>query len=430
MIGAALLLAVAALAAGDEVVARVDGVDLTRSAVQARAAAARARQLSPTPQQIADNLVEEALLAAEADRLGLRKDPATSALLASERRAALAAAFTEAELHFDADPPEAMVRDLFHATGDFAKYQLLSYATRADADAALARVRKGATFQDEAKAALTARVTARDADAPLVMRAQVQPGEIAGPLFSAKAGDVLGPIALRNGFALVRVLELQIAPEKDFQARREGIERHARGQASQQARAHYLSRLREQAGVKLDEAFLTGMKGVEPTPAEEEHVIATLHGEPLRYRDIAHAVRQVARSTGGHGMGGAVKVRVASQEIERRLLAREATARGYPSRPEVARRVAAAERAVLAGALAERIARETAPPSPAEVKAFYDRNAKAYGRPFEKVQPDAAARAAQEKQSAALRSRIAALRARAKVTVDQGALQRALGSGR
>lgn len=427
---ASLLLALAVLAPGDEVVARVDGVEITRAAAEQRAAAFRAQRVTPTARQLADNLVEEAVLAAEAERVGLRADPAVARQLAADRRAVLADAFAERELEAAVEPPEELLRDLFHATGDFARFHLLTYATRAEADAAAARLRAGATVQDEAKKALTARVTAKDADLQLQMRAQIRPPEIVGPLFAARAGETLGPVALSTGFAVVRVVEVQIGPDEAFKARRAKIAEHARTQLASQGRAHAVARLRDAAGARLDEDFLTRQKGLEPTPAEQEHVIATVHGEPLRYREILPAVRQLAQSTGGHGMSGAVKVRVANQEIERRILAREAEARRYAERPEVAARLRVAERTVLANARANQVAREAAPPTPAEIRAFYDRNAKAYGLPFEKVKDDAAARVAVEKRSAHVKGHAAGLRKRARVSVDEKALKSLLGGDR
>jgi hypothetical protein len=419
-----LLLALAP-AAGNEVLARVDGVEITRAAYEARLAVFRAQNLQPKPSELIDNLVAEALLAAEAERAGLRKDPAIAAALEREHRRVVADVFLTTELAATAAPPETMLRQLFHATGDFARYQLLAYQTREEADAAAARLRKGATPQAEAPKALTARVTPTDAAAPLVMRAQMEPAT-AEAVFATKAGAIAGPFPFSEGFAVAKIVEVIVGDEATFQARRAGIADHARGQLAAQAKSHYLQQLRARAGAKLDEDFLSKLKGIDPTPEEAAHVIATLDGVPLRYADILEQVRELARSTGGHGMGAAVKLRVATQEIDTRLAFQAARARGYESRPEAVAATRTAARNVLATAMVAQIRRTTPPPTEQELRAFHERNLKAYGgRKLDEVRPDVVARTVLEKQDLATSGRIEALRKKADVRIDDAAVARA-----
>jgi hypothetical protein len=421
-----LLLAVAPASpiAADEVIARVDGVQITRSAYQARVGEFLARKLQPTPDQVVQNLVEEALLAAEAEKLGLRKDPAVAAQLERERRRIMNDAFLETELTAAIDPPDTLLRQMFHATGDFVRLQVLSYQTSEEADAAAKRLRGGAALLAEAKTALTSRVAPRDADAPLSMRAELDPA-VADLLFKARAGDLVGPYPLSAGFALAKVVEIIIGTDAEFQARRSGIADHARKQLATQGRVHYLGQLKTRAGVKLDEAFLAGTKGIDPTPAEAAHVIATIDGKPLRYGDILPGVRALASVAGSHGMGTGVKIRVANQEIEARLVAVAAEARGCGRRPEVLVTMSAAERGVIANQRLEALRRGAPPPTDAEVKSFYDRNRAAYGnRPLDAVRSDAAARAAAMKAEQAVVAHLERLRKQASISVNGAAVAR------
>ncbi|HTN51539.1 MAG TPA: peptidylprolyl isomerase [Anaeromyxobacter sp.] len=427
MIAPALLLAALAAAPGDEVVARVDGIAIPRSAVVRRASDFRARGESLQPAEVLASLVDEALLAAEGERLGLRQEPAVAARLEAERRRIAAEVLVETEIASGISPPEDALRRMFHGTADSARLQLLIYETKDAAQAARDRLAQGGSLEAEARAALIAKVAPRDGGAPEAIRAQLDPA-LAEAVFGAAPGALVGPVALKNGFAVARVIELNVAAEAEYAARREAVLRHARKELTAQAVSHYTGQLRKQAGVTLDEPFLQGLQGLQASPAELDHVLATVGGRSLRYRDIHPSLEAVAAGS-GHMAGPTIKIQLAWREIDARLLQDVAVQRGYEKRPETLARAAVAERNVLALALADRIRASAPPPSEAEIQEFYGRNAAAYGRPFEQVLPDAAARAGAEKREAAVLARARELRARAAITIDQAALARAGAAG-
>jgi hypothetical protein len=420
-----LLLAALATPGSDEVVARVDGLAITRAALAQRTEQFRAQGEQLGASEVLKTLVDETLLAAESDRAGLRKDPAIAARVTLEARKLAAEAFVETEIAASVSPPESALKELFHSTGDFVRLQLLVYETQEAAQAGRDRLAKGASLLSEEKNVIVATVFPRDADAPYSMRAQLDP-ELAEAVFRAAPGDLAGPARLRTGFAIAKVVEVKIGTDAEYAAKREAVSEHAKRQLVGVARAHFVEQLRKKAGVTLDEAFLAGLKGLAATPAEMDHAIANVNGAPLRYQEVYPAIRAVAGSSGnGHMAGTAVKLRLAWREVDERLLQDAAIERGYAKRPEVAARAAMAERNVLALGMAERIRAQAAAPSEAEIKGFYERNAKAYGRPFEQVLPDAAARAAAEKREQALVARVQELGKRSSITIDEAALARA-----
>jgi hypothetical protein len=143
---------------------------------------------------------------------------------------------------------------------------------------------------------------------------------------------------------------------------------------------------------------------------------------------LPHVRTIAASSMGGHMTGPTVRIQTAWQEIDARLVQDLAVERGFDRRPEVTAQLPGTERNLLALAAAERIRAAAAAPSESEIKAFYDRNAKAFGRPFGQAIADAAAGAADEKRDAAVLARVEDLRKKAAIVVDQAALARAVGS--
>lgn len=419
------LLLLLSAAAPEEIVARVDGAPITSGAVAAALATYRAQGANPSGDEVLRALVDQALLAAEAERMGLRSAPEVERKLEDEARRAAAEAFIEKELVATMAPQESQLRELFHGTADQARFQLLSFATREDAAAALQRIEKGARFADEARRAVTARVYPTPAAAPAVLRAQMDP-ELAAAVFGTAASRLAGPFAFSAGWAIAEVLERSVGDEAAFTARRAGIAEHARRQLASEAKAHLAKQLRAKAGVVLDEPFLRRLEGARATPQDLAHPIATVDGREVRYAEIHPTIRALGGSGGdGHLASATVKVQLAWQLIDARLLQDLAISRGYARTPEVIASVAVAERNILAGAAAERIRSAASAPSEDEIAAFYDRNAPLIGVPFEQALPAIAAGAAEEKRAAAVTRRVEELRKNASIKTDKKALRKA-----
>lgn len=421
-----LLLALAAVADAD-VLARVDDVAITRGALVRRMEAMGPRAKPLTPADVLEGLVEEALLAQEARRLGLAGAPEVKERVDSDVRGAAAVALVETEIGARATPDEARLREMFHATADFVAYDLVVFDARDKAAAALQAIQRGSTLDAEARSAVVARIHTPPESAPPVMRGQIE-APLAAELFRAAPGAVVGPVALADGFALTRPLRREIGLDAAFAARRPSLEQYARSQLVAQARQHLTAQLRARAGVAIDEAFLRGVSPSGPTPEQLDHVVATVHGRPLRYREIDASLRALGAAS-GHMAGPGVRVAIAGQHVEALLLEDLAVQRGFDRAPQVTARRAEWERAALAAAAAERIRKGAPAPSEEEIRASYERDARALGRPFDQVLAQVAARAVAEKQELALSRRISALRAAAKVSTDEAALARVARTG-
>jgi hypothetical protein len=184
----------------------------------------------------------------------------------------------------------------------------------------------------------------------------------ADAVFKASPGTVVGPVPLKLGFAVAKVVEIVVGTDAELAAKRPQLEQHARKKYAAQARAHLVQQLRAKSGVKVDEAFLRGLKGLEASPAELDHVVATINGRPLRYRDVHRSIQSIVGGS-GHLAGPAVRVQIAWSEVDARLVQDLAAERGYDRRPSVVAQAAAAERYELAIEVVERIRKAVPPPT-------------------------------------------------------------------
>ncbi len=427
MTGSTLILAVFLCAGGDDVLARVDRAPITRAFFLARVDAAGPQAARVGPDGILDSIIGEILLASEGHRLGLERSPAVVARIEAGLRRAAGEAFVEKEIAGRIKPDDQMLRAMFHSTADFVSFESLTFAKVESAAAALERIRRGSTFAAEAKGAVVARIYADGAAAPLTMRGQVDRA-LADRLFEAPPGKVIGPIKLADGAAIARVIAKQVGTDETFAQRRASIAAYARKQLAAEMREHVVAQLRSSSGVTLDEAFLRSLGAGDPTPEQREHVLATVDGRPLRYRDIQDGIRAVGAAAAGH-MGPAVRIRYAWQQVDARLVEGVAVKRGFLNASEVVRQRPEIERAAVAQAAMEKILAETPPPTEKEIEAFYRRNAERFGKPFSQVLPLAAAGAAQEKAQSAITQAVARLRKQASISIDREAVARAARGG-
>lgn len=382
MLLASLVLAAVTAAAPDETVARVGGHAIPASAVTTRLAASAAAGGSTRPADLVEDLVNDELLAREAERLGLARDPAVVSEVERQRRQLAADRFVEKEIFAAVRPDEAMLRELYHGQADTVRLHFLVLESRAKAEAVAARLRGGSTFQAEAASSLEPRSRAAGGDLGLQTRGQLEPA-LQQAAFAAPVGEVFGPVPLSLGVGVGRVQERHLGDEQGFAAARNGIARVAVQMARSQARVHYLSQLRKSLKVDVDEAFVqsTGTE-IELPPDRADRPVASIAGKPIRYLDILPELRRLSRGkAGGHFSGPSVKMEILRAEIDRRLLEEAAMQRGFGDDPQVAAALRQPRRDALTRALAARIRAAIPPPSSADVEAYYREHASDFRRP-------------------------------------------------
>ncbi len=416
-----LLVAALVSSSGEDVVARVDGAPITRAAVERRLEVARGLRASLSPDQALESIVNDALLAAEARRLGLGDPREIAALVDREMRVRASAAFVESvATRREAD--EATLREMFHATSDFVAYDLLAYGTQQEARAARERIDKGGKYEAEAPGALAARLYPKAAEAPLSMRAQL--GPMAPPLFAAAPGGIVGPLEdEKGGWIVARVLRTVVGSDAELAARRAELVGSFRQQTLASARAHLLEQLRAKTNAKVDEAFLKGVQGARPTEEQLQHVIATVGGAPLRYADVYPQIAAMG-GQGSHMASARVKIELATSLVDDRLIEGFAIERGFDKAPQVVAQRAELERTALAGLALARIHVAVKPPTSREIKRHYEENRARYWRPLDAVRGEVVSQILQKRAADDVEAHLAELRAKASIQIDRAALAR------
>lgn len=367
-----LALAAALAAGGEEVVARVDGAAITAASLRERMQALRAEGREPRPEEALRTLVDDEVLVAEGERRGLAKAPELAARLEAERRRLAAERFVQKEIVEAFRPDEAAIRSMFHGSADTVHLRLVALADRAQAEAALARLRGGARFADEARASLDPQSKSRGGDLGTVMRREL-PAEVAEAAFAAPIGAPTGPLPYGPGWAVIQVASRRVGSEEEFGKRRAELESFARDQARQQMPKHLAQQLRKKAGASVDEAFLdrTGTRLV-PEGDEARHVVARAGKSALRYQDLLADLAALSRGQQSpHMSGPAVKKELAWKRVDQMVLENEALARGFDKDPEVLSRLAAQRRLLVGTAEADRLRAGAKKPTAAEVEAWY-----------------------------------------------------------
>lgn len=356
MIGPTVAVLLAVASPGAEVLARVDSDVVTVADVRERQRALARLGRTATPRDALTALLEERLLAGEARRLGLDRTAEVEEQLAAVRVPLLVEALV-ADLGARFDPPEDALRALYHSSGDAIRLVLSKYATEAEARAALERVSGGVDLRDEAKRSIDPAGSRSGGDTGSVSRGQLDRA-LADVAFRAPLGATFGPVQLELGWAIGRVTERTVSDEAGFAARRDALAAFARNQLAAEARQHLAQQLRSKEGAKVDEVFLRSLGNrTDATPAELDHVIAVVDGTPLRYRAIHPSVAVLAGSN-GHLAGPGTKVALAERAVEERLLAGAAVRRGLDRSPAVAGVLPGVEWNVLAAAYVARVARD------------------------------------------------------------------------
>ncbi len=359
-----LSLLLAAAPAGTAAVVTVDGVSISAQELTARIGARTQRGESAGAEAVAQGLVDEVLLAAEAERRKLTLPPSLAAQVDEARRRVAGRRYTDTVLE-GITPDEETLRGVYHLNADSIRFKLLVFTTPAAGQAARDRIRAGGTFLQESRNSLHAESARNGGDMGLRSRGSL-PGPLAAVVFAAPLDQLHGPVALELGHALVHVTARTIGGEAEFQQKRGQLVGFARQQLRTATRKHLVDALRAKAGVKLDEPFLQST-GSSTDLAQGDRAIATVAGKPLRYRELLAYINEVFQGKPqGHAFGASVKVEMANTLIDDQLLEAEAVRAGTDRLPEVLAEVAPLRREALAAALS--LSLRDAVPAPTEAE--------------------------------------------------------------
>jgi hypothetical protein len=357
----------------DAPVIRAASVVLTAGDVATRAHELAREGKRIPPEKIIDGLVLEASLAAEARRTGVDRTPDCRAAVAATRQQVLAALYSEDTASRFPRPAEAELREIYHRGEDTARLILVAVATRDEAKAVRERVDKGGDLGAEAGRSLDPVSASKRGDTGVVARIAMDPA-LAALVFAAPKGSLIGPVEMKNGWAVARVLEAKLGTEEGFKAARPRIEAFSMAQQVGQARGHATEMLRKKAKIAVDDKALASLGGrIEPTPDEANRTVLTVNGRAFTYREVLPAVR--TNVSLAHG-SASVRNRAIEGFADEYLLAAEAVERGLDRKPENVALLARNEVHTLSQFLGRKVLAELAERTPpAKANAAFEKKA-------------------------------------------------------
>ncbi|MCA3709396.1 MAG: peptidylprolyl isomerase [Phenylobacterium sp.] len=202
--------------AGDVVVARVNGVPVWTSDVKREAVAqgliGEGEPLDPSSEQFrrtTDEVIDRRLLAAEAARRKLDKDPAVQRRLAAARERILADLVVDSTVTGAISEPA--IRSLYQEqvrlsrqTEEIRARQIV-VATQPEAEAVRKLLASGGSFEALAMERSLDAATRFNGGDLGYFTADIMPDSYEAALKTAKAGQTIGPFQVEGGWALVRI---------------------------------------------------------------------------------------------------------------------------------------------------------------------------------------------------------------------------------
>ncbi len=156
------------------------------------------------------------------------------------------------------------------------------------------RLQRGGDLAAEAARSLHPSA-AQKGDTGLVVRNTFE-DPLGDAAFAAASGAWVGPIALKNGWAVAKVVEQVVADEKTLPSERPILESIIRRDMANFQKRHVVALARKTRKVTVDEPWLNSLgKRVDLTEAELSRAFATIDGAPVTYHSIASDVAAMAQ---------------------------------------------------------------------------------------------------------------------------------------
>ena len=223
--------------AGDVAVARIDGKTVWSSDVKREAVAqgliSEGEPLDTSSdlfRRVMDEVVDQKLLAAEALKRKLDRDPVAQRRLAAARERILGDMLVESVVEKAVTP--SAIRELYQEQlrlskeSDEIKARQIVVASQAEAEQIKKLLAAGASFEAlamERSADTATRFSGGDIGGYFTL--DVMPEPYIAALKDAKPGDLIGPFAVEGGWALVKVEEKRLEAPITFEAARPQIVR-------------------------------------------------------------------------------------------------------------------------------------------------------------------------------------------------------------
>lgn len=322
--------------------------------------------------RVLDTVIDRRLLIAEAYRLGLEDDPFVHEQTDRELHEQLVKAITKEELETNAAVAPEEIQAAYALSATMLKVRQIVVATKEDAEALRARAVAGESFEALAREkSLVDSALRGGLVAPIWWGQGDEAQERA--VFAAEKGAVTPVFQSADGWELDWVEDRLDREKQPF----EKVEEEIRGILQKRRRAarrvEVLAALRAKYGLELGACEVTPEKLQAALKDDDATACATWRGGKLTMSGLA-------KLTGGkvavHDRAGVVQVKA-----DLALLAEEARARGYATRPEIVQAVFLVKEAAMENALYRQYIYRDLRATDDDVKAFWAANPKDFTDP-------------------------------------------------
>ena len=252
-----------------------------------------AKRKKQDPQALLDRLITGKLIAQESRNIGLDQTPDYKEAVKTFRQETLTAMLLERQAKTVTKSDPADVERFYRADAGLAKFDSLLFEKKPDADALVAKVRRGGDFSTEAKAAVAAGQSKSFDQGGGGKLGELQP-EVVSALTTLEPGQVSGAIGIKQGWVVAKLVEISYPNDPAARAQAEG---QALEWKRLQAVKTYTSDLRKRY-VKVDMKLFDALDFEADKPGLAAHkkdtrVVATVEGaKPVTVGELATEIEK------------------------------------------------------------------------------------------------------------------------------------------
>lgn len=266
-----------------QVVAEVNGTKITLAEFNEIAQGRADRE------NLLNQIIASILLAQEAKKQGVDKDPVVQQQLKLINEQQLALFFYQKKV---TDKTKLSSKELENMIPpkerQKVRFQQIVTATKEEADNIYKQIKQGASFEKLAKEKSIGRNAKEGGDIGFVIiNTNIFPEEVEAVIFKLKDGEVSEPIKTREGYAIFKAIERKNLTEKELESKKNYLQFKIAKEKTDQITSSLLESLRSKAKVKV---FDQNLKKIEESKTRDDSLLkiqlAEVNGTPITLNDL------------------------------------------------------------------------------------------------------------------------------------------------
>lgn len=375
------------------VIATVNGEDVPLAAVERSLARTHSTQSAGRPAEadldrLLFRVVNDVLIAQEARALGLDQEPPIPESVADFRRERAVNQLERAEIWSQAIPTQEEIQKTYEDKYRRVTFRVMTAYEREQAVAMVTDLEQGADFLAMVAERSVDPYRVREGLVDDIARIDLQ-RSVADLVFSIEPGQIAGPVQTDLGWSVVRLENRRTADPERFTEIEPLVRSVVQQQKARERRTALAETLRAHFEVKINRDVVESIQpqrlaDARLLPTEvDSGAIAVRIGDNLVITGEEYSRALLSRWKGvrSEDAARAAAPIVLDRLIEAKLVEAEALARGLDRSPETEQSVAAFENELLLERYLDEVLTPQVTVSPAEMKAYYDKNREGYHRP-------------------------------------------------